>query len=759
VNDYSPEIMKELLQRTVVVTVAAVLIAGILYLTRPASARIHRLLWCLVLLQGWLFLQYQVPIPWYEPLPVIETEEEDLVSASPVVEIHSSPLEKETVGLALENDPSINSSSATLPVAATKNVTQSTNVIKDPVTVASPATFYWPTVLVGIWITGMLLIVVRWFFGYIRFVRSVPKTEVPDDRLSIRWDELLKKYGVKRSIALRMTESLGPMLCRLPRGYALFLPKQFWNGLSEQEQIVVLEHELAHYLRRDVWKSLCVRLLALPHWFNPCAWWAVRRFDQCAEWACDASAQQLEPEQRISYAKTLMRLVEQSGTAQPCRPALFGSSVLFRVKRLLSPHPPEDTKMKKLVLCSLVLLLIAFSLIRPQLVAQTPRPTVTAKPRFARLPESLAAVQTKKQPTVPREKLRYDGKSFEEWQALLETELKPERRAEAMRAFGEFGTRGYRREAAQAIMEIVREYNFISSYAPNSDIGKLQTTALEAFRQIASVEVLDILRAELQGGDAGRQKFVYQMFIGRSPTRSIEKKNRKLVSQLAPEFIAIAHDRESDQRINAINILYSLMPETEGVIPAFQKLMKDEDSGVSYEVCRILAYLAPETDGLAKRLVELAKDQSWEALRYLYELGPRAKPVLPDLMALIEDPRSSNKLPEVLGAIDEDALNALIEEYKKSDKPRKQKITSIFHGMGAAAKPALPFLIQEYLAETDQELRLDFTNTFNSIIRNEIERQRFSIELGKKIRKFREEKKKTQDDELDGVGVPMKPLL
>ena len=162
-------------------------------------------------------------------------------------------------------------------------------------------------------------------------------------------------------------------------------------------------------------------------------------------------------------------------------------------------------------------------------------------------------------------------------------------------------------------------------------------------------------------------------------------------------------------------------------------------------------------------MVELAKEYKWIILQDLYGFGSNMKmkirPALPDLMALIEHPKSSSYLPQALGAIGEDALNALIKEYKKSDKPRKQRILAMFGGMGTAAKPALPFLSQEYLAETDQELKRDFMNAFNSIIKNIIERQQFFIELSKKAIKSRKEKKKAQDRELDGVGVPINPLL
>ncbi len=59
----------------------------------------------------------------------------------------------------------------------------------------------------------------------------------------------------------------------------------------------------------------------------------------------------------------------------------------------------------------------------------------------------------------PRDRLRYDGKSFSYWQAYLQSELKQERRVDALRAMAEFGTRGYAKEAASAVVELLQDYD------------------------------------------------------------------------------------------------------------------------------------------------------------------------------------------------------------------------------------------------------------------------------------------------------------
>ena len=53
---------------------------------------------------------------------------------------------------------------------------------------------------------------------------------------------------------------------------------------------------------------------------------------------------------------------------------------------------------------------------------------------------------------------RYDGKTFDQWRTAMVTELKPERRVEALVAMKAFGTRGYAKEAVPAILSLVEDH-------------------------------------------------------------------------------------------------------------------------------------------------------------------------------------------------------------------------------------------------------------------------------------------------------------
>ena len=151
-------------------------------------------------------------------------------------------------------------------------------------------------------------------------------------------------------------------------GYELFVPGPLWQELNATEHTAILRHELASLERSDVWKSLAVRVLALPHWFNPFAWWAVRRFDEAAEWACDRAAS--GDHATTTYARALVRLGEVAGRHASYSPAARGRPLAARIRRLLAGRLREDSSIKKALLLAACTGFALAALVRVELVAR-----------------------------------------------------------------------------------------------------------------------------------------------------------------------------------------------------------------------------------------------------------------------------------------------------------------------------------------------------------------------------------------------------
>ena len=150
------------------------------------------------------------------------------------------------------------------------------------------------------------------------------------------------------------------------------MPAGLWQRLAPAGRLSILRHELAHLQRRDLLKSILVRLLMLPHWFNPLAWLAVRRFDEAAEWACDEVAKGADLEGCRAYAAALLQLDAACGPRPSYHAAASGRGLSVRVQRLLSPQVKEDSIMKKTTILGIALGLALLCLVRLDLVAKEP---------------------------------------------------------------------------------------------------------------------------------------------------------------------------------------------------------------------------------------------------------------------------------------------------------------------------------------------------------------------------------------------------
>eukprot|EP00913_Durusdinium_trenchii_P013332 g12513.t1 len=350
-NAMSP-IVVGLLRTTLAVSVAFGLGWLFLKLFRARSARTHRFVWGAVLLQGWVF--------WHLSLPLLPAGKTfiDEPAAKPVRSHVDAAASEPTLFADAGNPVLYDASNETTPTDCTVD-SSSANAPASSSPV-SPAFPEWSVALfAGIWGGGLILILVRFSLRYIIFVREVSLAEAAPRPWSLEWSALLEEFGVRSDIPL-LLHSAGPLLCRVPGGYRLLVPAGLWDDLSSSRRRAVLLHELTHYRRGDVWKSLLARLLLLPHWFNPFAWLAVRRFDEAAEWACDDAVCREHSELVTDYARTLLDL--SVGTSSPAAysPGAGGHCLADRIRRLFNSDRKEDFLMKRISLFTLV---TAFSLL------------------------------------------------------------------------------------------------------------------------------------------------------------------------------------------------------------------------------------------------------------------------------------------------------------------------------------------------------------------------------------------------------------
>lgn len=128
------------------------------------------------------------------------------------------------------------------------------------------------------WLAGVLMLSLLLLWRQVRFLRSGP----------------------------RLAAGASPAWVGLWRG-RLWLPRDFRRRFTPEERRLIRAHERAHAQRGDNLWTLLATGLWLLHWFNPLAWWALRRLRADQELAADAQVLRQHPQALAGYLRTLAK--------------------------------------------------------------------------------------------------------------------------------------------------------------------------------------------------------------------------------------------------------------------------------------------------------------------------------------------------------------------------------------------------------------------------------------------------------------------
>lgn len=161
-----------------------------------------------------------------------------------------------------------------------------------------------------------------------------------------------RQWAVSR-LGPRLPAGSSPALVGLLRP-RVALPADFQARFSPAEQALVLAHEQVHLERLDNLWNLVGTALAALHWWNPLAWWALRRMRADQELACDAAVLRRRPEARAAYTQALLAAHGLRAPAAPLA-SRWGSvhPIVERIAMLNSPDLP--TRRKGAALAALLL--------------------------------------------------------------------------------------------------------------------------------------------------------------------------------------------------------------------------------------------------------------------------------------------------------------------------------------------------------------------------------------------------------------------
>ena len=320
-----------------------------------------------------------------------------------------------------------------------------------------------------------------------------------------------------------------------------------------------------------------------------------------------------------------------------------------------------------------------------------------------------------KQPAaINKSALRYDGKSFDEWRKQWRTELNPKSRTEAVRAFATFAKNGYDREAAEVIVEVIKQYDFYT--IDGSLTGKLKQAAIEAFvsvdPKVRNVILIDALKSS--NGNA-------QIFASHIVNRSGHE-----LKMIVPALLKIIQDKANDPHVRraAVRAIVKTDRSSEEADQALKIVMKDDDPVVVESAIRMI--MPPTHAGFRDgsplwRGVITGKNETYlqhlidavshsdsgvrvAAYRALSQLGPKSKPAVPALVKALQEDKDNDELIGIvntlgkIGPAAEEAVPALVELWKKNpgDLPEQERLREAIRGvLGRIAPEAVKELQRE----------------------------------------------------------------
>jgi WD40 repeat protein len=317
-----------LLRASAGLSIAAMAVAASVRLLRLRAPEAEQRAWLIVLAQGVILVPVAIPVPSAIRGPGTAPRHEPTALPSP-----ASPRVPEDSGRAMA-DRGLGDEPAALPAPA----------VESPIATArrpwDEVMGVWPIVVLTAWLTGIGACLALGLLRYRLFADRLRGVPPADADWQAQWRQVLDERAIRAPIPLLVSSETGPALFWSRAGYRLVVPQSLWAGLSTSERSAILRHELEHYRRGDLWTALLARGLAVLHWFNPLAWWAVARFEAQSEFICDRASAVDGPS---AFAAMLIRL----GSGRRDRIAgvqSVGSGSLFeRIQRLLAdaPRPPR----------------------------------------------------------------------------------------------------------------------------------------------------------------------------------------------------------------------------------------------------------------------------------------------------------------------------------------------------------------------------------------------------------------------------------
>jgi len=149
----------------------------------------------------------------------------------------------------------------------------------------------------GLWLCGVGVLTAIVLRGQLQLSKEKAAAKLVD----------LKAASLQSTLPCLLSDKTqGPYISGVIRP-DIVLPADFFQRFSPTQQQLILQHELTHWQRGDLFCNLLALGLLMLFWFNPLCWMAYRAYRQDQELACDALVlANASKADKIAYGKALL---------------------------------------------------------------------------------------------------------------------------------------------------------------------------------------------------------------------------------------------------------------------------------------------------------------------------------------------------------------------------------------------------------------------------------------------------------------------
>lgn len=185
-----------------------------------------------------------------------------------------------------------------------------------------------------VWLAGAILKLLAELGEYYFSMKNLNQMSIPVGDL-MKWKmyrDVCEQKGIRKRPELMQNAGLStPLLAGLFRT-KLYLPAV---GYSAEELKLIYHHELTHYLHRDLWYKMLLRICASVYWFNPALLIMLWEADKDIENLCDAEViRACSAADHKLYRKLLLRTVAIDNQVPYITASLNDSSMVFKERIL-----------------------------------------------------------------------------------------------------------------------------------------------------------------------------------------------------------------------------------------------------------------------------------------------------------------------------------------------------------------------------------------------------------------------------------------